>query len=251
MNPTWADLYVHHFKQYFGKPYDVQHFHPDADSPPLQIAIFDQPYPHYRIFASIGLSNHREAVQDLGEVILLADAAWREMPLLFANSLFYMIRRRIHLGSRFAIGGIDNLEPAFAEHFDKVALYYTVADGFPEGFERLAWNNEVGLVYQAIFISAAELDFLTRQGARGVRAALPKPRTPTCAAYAVHRAFDVSAPWCWHRSRACCAGRAAGKEQLPAQPSRAQGAGASSRALAFLVGEILGVGWEDREGCPA
>ena len=52
-----------------------------------------------------------------------------------------------------------------AEHFDKAAIYYTIADGFPEGFERLAWNNEVGLVYQAIFISAAEQDFIKRQGA--------------------------------------------------------------------------------------
>jgi len=165
MNPTWADLYRHHFVQYFGKPFDVQRFQKDKDSPALHLGIFDRAYPHYRIFASFGLSNYRDAVQDLGEVILLADAAWQQVPLLFVNSLFYMIERRIPLGSRFAIGGIENLDPAFADHFDKVALYYTVADGFPEGFERLAWNNEVGLIYQAISISASELDFLHRQGA--------------------------------------------------------------------------------------
>jgi len=165
MDPTWADLYRHHFVRYFGKPFDVQRFQKDNDSPPLHLGIFDQTYSHYRIFASVGLSNYRDAVQDLGEVILLADAAWQEMPLLFINSLFYMIDRRIPLGSRFAIGGVDNLAPAVEEDFDKVALYYTVADGFPEGFERLAWDQEVGLVYQAIFISASELDFLHRQGA--------------------------------------------------------------------------------------
>jgi hypothetical protein len=165
MNPTWSDLYQHHFKQYFGKPFDVQRFQQDADSPALQLAIYDRPYRHYRIFASLGLCNNRTAVQDLGEVILLADAAWREVPVLFINSLFYVIQRRIALGSKFAIGGIDNLDAAFAEHFDKAAIYYTIADGFPEGFERLAWNNEVGLVYQAIFISAAEQDFIKRQGA--------------------------------------------------------------------------------------
>jgi hypothetical protein len=166
MNPTWVDLYRHHFQQYFGKPFDVQRFDQDEDNPPLHVAIYDRRYPNYRIFASLGLSSYRDAVQDLGEVILLADAAWREVPLLFVNSLFFMTHRRIALGSRFAIGGIDNLNPAFAEHFDKVALYYTVADGFPEGFERLAWDHEVGLVYQAIFISQAELDFVNRQGAR-------------------------------------------------------------------------------------
>jgi hypothetical protein len=165
MNPTWADLYRHHFQQYFGKPFDVQRFQQDEECPPLHLAIFDQRYPGYRIFASLGLTNYRDAVKDLGEVILLADAAWKDIPVLFVNSLFYLIRRRIPLGSRFAIGGIDNLDPGFAEYFDKAALYYMVADGFPEGFERLAWNNEIGLVYQGIFISTAELDFINRQGA--------------------------------------------------------------------------------------
>jgi hypothetical protein len=165
MTPTWTDLYRHHLVQYFGKPFDVQRFQKDADHPPLHLAIFDRPYRNYRIFASLGLSDYRDAVQDLGEVILLADDAWREVPTLFINSLYYMIERRIPLGSRFAIGGVDNLAPEFAEHFDKVALFYTIADGFPEGFERLAWDHEVGLVYQAIFISGSELDFLRRQGA--------------------------------------------------------------------------------------
>ncbi len=165
MDPTWADLYRHHFVQYFGKPFDVQRFQKDNDSPPLHLAIFDRAYPNYRIFASLGLTNYRDDVQDLGEVILLADGAWDEVPVLFVNSLFYMIERRIALGSRLVIGGIDKLNPGFADYFHKEALYYTVADGFPEGFERLAWDHEVGLVYQAIFISASELDFIKRQGA--------------------------------------------------------------------------------------
>ena len=188
MDPTWTDLYRHHFVEFFGKPFDVQRFQRDNDSPPVHIAIFDRAYPNYRIFASLGLSNYRDAVQDLGEVILLADAAWQEVPVLFVNSLFYMIERRIPLGSRFAIAGIDKLDPGFADYFHKEAVYYTVADGFPEGFERLAWENEVGLVYQAIFISASELDFIKRQGAaafeerfRAQDADLCSLRRPPCA----------------------------------------------------------------------
>jgi hypothetical protein len=165
MEPTWADLYRHHFIQYFRKPFDVQRFQPDADRPPVHLAIFDQAYPNYRVFASLGVTNYRDDVEDLGEVILLAETAWREMPLLFMNSLFFMIHQRIPLGSRFHISGVDKLAPAFAEHFDKSALYFTIADGFPEGFERLAWNNDVGLVYQAIFISPEEEDFIKRHGA--------------------------------------------------------------------------------------
>jgi hypothetical protein len=187
MSPTWTDLYRHHFAQYFGKPFDVQRFDSEEDGLSVQVAIFDKAYPHYRIFASLGLSACRDQVEDLGEVILLADAAWQEMPFLFVNSLFFLVRRRIPLGSRFAIGGIDNLNPAFAEHFDKAALYYTIADGFPEGFERLAWDSEVGLVYQAIFVSADELSFINRNGAsafeerfRAQDADLCSLRRPSC-----------------------------------------------------------------------
>jgi Suppressor of fused protein (SUFU) len=180
MNPSWLDLYKHHFTQYFGKPFDVQRFQADADGPSLQVATFDQRYPNYRIFASLGLTNYRDAVQDLGEVILLADAALKDVPLLFVNSLFYVIDRRIPLGSRFTIGGIDNLNAAFADHFDKVALYYTIADGFPEGFERLAWDHEVGLVYQALFISAAEQDFIQRRGAQAFEERLRSQDADLC-----------------------------------------------------------------------
>ena len=55
MNPTWTDLYRHHFIQFLGKPFDVQRFRQDEDGPALDLAIFDQRYQNYRIFASLGL----------------------------------------------------------------------------------------------------------------------------------------------------------------------------------------------------
>src|SRR5262249_38119774 len=77
----------------------------------------------------------------------------------------------------------DALNPGFAEAFDKAAIYYTIADGFPPGFERISWRNEIGLVYQGIFISADEQDFLTRKGAQEFEARFKAQDEDLCSLY--------------------------------------------------------------------
>ena len=67
-------------------------------------------------------------------------------------------------GFGFAVAGVDSLNPDFAEHYNKVAIYYNLADGFDEGFGKVECEGETGRVYQGIFISWAELDFLRRKG---------------------------------------------------------------------------------------
>lgn len=161
---TWPDRYLVHFTRYFGKPFDVQVYRRE-DGAPLRLATFDQRFKKYRIYACLGLSEEVATLHDRGEVILLADDLGKDIPLVFVNSLFFVLQRRIKLGSRFALGGLDNLNPDFADEFDKASLYFTLADGFGEGFERVEYQGEVGTVFQALFISWAEHDFLNRKGA--------------------------------------------------------------------------------------
>ena len=53
----------------------------------------------------------------------------------------------------------------FADQYDKAALYFTEADGFPEGFDRVECNDpQIGRVYQALFVSAAEQSYIQRLG---------------------------------------------------------------------------------------
>jgi hypothetical protein len=105
-----------------------------------------------------------EAAGDAGEVILLSDDLSKDVPYVFVNSLFFILDKNIPLGGRFAVAGVDSLRPDFAEHYNKVAIYYGVADGFDEGFGNVEYDGESGQVYQGVFISAAELDFLRRKG---------------------------------------------------------------------------------------
>ncbi len=166
MNP-WERCYYQHFTSYFNKPFDREIYRRDADSPPLQILTYDWAYPGYRLYTSLGLTAYASDIKDTAEVILLADAGGKQVPFLFVNALYFIIQQRIPLGSKFAVGGIDRLSPQFAEQFDKAALYFTLVtpeDEFQPGFEQVECEGDEGLVYQTLFISEAEHDFLKRNG---------------------------------------------------------------------------------------
>jgi hypothetical protein len=167
MNTFWDRCYLEHYQRFFGKPFDRQTFRPDADGPPLEILIYDQRYPDYRVFASRGLTAYEDSTKQLAEVILISDQEWKEMPLILVNALFFIARSGIALEPGFAIGGVDKLAPRLAEKFGKTALYFNVvapADKFPPGFEVVRCGEDLGLIYQAIFIAPDEHDLIRRRG---------------------------------------------------------------------------------------
>jgi hypothetical protein len=183
MYTFWDRCYDAHFTRYFGKPFDRETYHRDPESPPLQVLTYDQRYPRYRVYASLGLTAYEAEVRELAEAMVLADAGGKEVPFLFVNALFFVIQQRIPLSSRFAVGGVDRLAPAFASQTNKVALYFgvvTPADGFPEGFERVELDDDVGLVYQGLFISEEEHDYLRRHGGEAFEEKLRAQDTDLC-----------------------------------------------------------------------
>jgi hypothetical protein len=160
---TWPDLYLRHFIRFFGKPFDVQLYSAE-DGSAVRIATFDRRYPNYLVYASLGLSEHANDLRERGEMILLSDYKGKEVPVLFVSSLFFILQRKIPLSAPFAVGGIEMVNPEFAEYYDKAAIYYSPAIGFPEGFERVQGQADTGHVLQGFFISWAEQDYLKRSG---------------------------------------------------------------------------------------
>jgi len=160
---TWPDLYLRHFTHFFGKPFDVQLYRAE-DGNSLRLATFDRRYQKYLVYASLGLSEHSDALKEAGEIILLSDDKRKEVPLIFVSSLFFILQHTIPLTASFAVGGIETVNPEFADYYDKAALYYAPADGFPPGFERVERLGDAGHVFQGIFISWAEQDYLNRNG---------------------------------------------------------------------------------------
>jgi len=177
MDTPWSQAYLQHFAKFFGKPFDVELYR-SATGIPLRLATYDLRYKKFRVYASIGLAD--EVNEDIGEVILLSDDFSKDVPLVFINSLFFILDKEIPLGSHFAVAGVDSLNPDFAEYHNKVAIYYNVADGFDEGFGQVQCEGETGLVYQGIFISSNELDFLRRKGPAVFESEFKKQDTELC-----------------------------------------------------------------------
>src|SRR5205823_2096286 len=161
MDSAWGQAYSRHFARFLGKPFDVELYRSATDVP-LRLATHDQRFPGYRVYASLGLAD--EVNQDIGEVILFSDDFGKDVPYIFVNALFFILDQDIPLASRFAVAGVDSLAPDLAEQVDKAAIYYDVAEDLGEGFGKVECAGETGLVYQGVFISAAELDFLRRNG---------------------------------------------------------------------------------------
>jgi hypothetical protein len=173
MAAFWTDCYRFHFQRFFQKPLDIQAFH-DQDGFALKLAIHDWATRSYRVYASMGLADKLVAndEDDFGEVILFSDVIDKEVPHLFVNALFFILQNDIPLGSRFAIAGIEQMRPAFARHYQKSALYFTLAEeqrppfGAKEEqtFNKVRNGAEFGRVYQAFFIAPEEDRYLEEYG---------------------------------------------------------------------------------------
>jgi hypothetical protein len=159
---TWPDLYLRHFTRFFGKPFDVQLYR--ADDNAVHLATFDRRYPKYLVYASLGLSAHADTLGEPAELFLLSDDRSKDVPLIFINSLFFILQHQVPLTAPFAVGGIESVKPEFADYYGKNALYYSPAAGFPAGFEQVRLGGQTGVVHQGFFISWAEHDFLNRNG---------------------------------------------------------------------------------------
>lgn len=164
MDP-WAECYLQHFEKHLRKPFDVRLYRGQGDLS-LRLATYDQASPGWKFLASVGLTEHAPSLKRVAEVVLAVDQDEADASAIFLNALFFLISKRIDLSMPFVIGGVSALRPGFAQRHDKAALYFAEADGFPDGFETVEGWEEDGEVLQAYFISAAEQDFVNRQGTK-------------------------------------------------------------------------------------
>jgi hypothetical protein len=166
MASFWTDAYQQAFQQRFQKPFDIQVFH-DADGLALKLATYDWARHGYRVYASMGLADKliENDEDDFGEVILFSDVDDVSVPQLFMNALFFILRHDIPLGSRFAIGGIAQMHPAFAKRYGRAALYFRLAEETETFSNKVRRGEQFGRIYQAYFLTPEEDAYLDEYGA--------------------------------------------------------------------------------------
>ena len=165
---NWGTCYYDHFVNYLGSPIARHIFEQNKNDPTIQILAFDGVFESCRVFCSLGLTHYIPEMNLAAEVYVAVDDAWQEVPYVLANTLFFMIQRRMQLGWGISISGIRNILPSFVEKFDKSALYLTTPFNLPDAFNHVSCDQEEGFIYLGVFISREEEVFFRNQGAKAL-----------------------------------------------------------------------------------
>ena len=72
----WADAYLDHYARYLGGEPGASHFfEPPGGAPRLQILTYNDVFPGVRLYGSLGLFHHAEALGRLISLILRLEAS--------------------------------------------------------------------------------------------------------------------------------------------------------------------------------
>ncbi|NOK62706.1 MAG: suppressor of fused domain protein [Chloroflexi bacterium AL-W] len=157
---NWGTCYYDHFVNYLGSPVDRHTFEQNKNDLTIQILAFDGVFEACRVFCLLGLSHYTSELNALGEVYMVLDDGWEEVPYLLANALFFMVQQKMQLGWGISIDGIRNISPSLAQTFDKSALYLTTPFNLPDTFKHVSGAQKTGDMYLGVCISREEEAFL-------------------------------------------------------------------------------------------
>ncbi len=163
----WGECYFDHFKKWLGtEKSSVNIFRYDALSWSIQIFSYDGIFEKCRTFCSFGLSHYTRELGTIGEVVLVANKGWNDIPEILSSMLFSMVTNHIPLDYGIAVAGIKKFNLTFHKKFSKVALYFTQPYAFPVEFETVdcAKTKSLGKMYLAFLISQEEYELFCQYG---------------------------------------------------------------------------------------
>lgn len=148
-----------HYELFLGKYIGVDKY--TSGEYVIQILGFDRTFKDCLTFASLGLSNYSNLINNSCEVIMPVDDDYDNCAVVFANALFYVLQQQMDFGRGTIIEGLDNIIADFSKRHNKTAIYFTESYVLPEEFSKI----EVHLkMYIAFFISEKELEFIHNYG---------------------------------------------------------------------------------------
>ena len=148
-----------HYKEFLGDYVGADRYC-DGDKD-LQILGFSNVFADCIVFATFGLSNYPDLINNRCEVVLAVDDKFDECAAILANSVFYALSNRMDFGKGVLIGGADNIVEGFSESCGKTALYFTDAIMFPNQFSAV---DDTCKIYMGFFVSEKEAEFFRQHG---------------------------------------------------------------------------------------
>lgn len=97
----------------------------------------------------------------------MVDCALNSIDYLFASLLFCCIDIKMPIGAGIALRGLERLDKAFVEKYNKSAIYFADPYAFPDEYSVVPTETgeKAGKILLAFFISEPEYEYLVEYGA--------------------------------------------------------------------------------------
>lgn len=161
---NFGECYYDHYLRFFGEPQDRTIFGRTRERPFVDLFLFSDVIEGCRIFCTLGLSLYFSNLLGFREIMLVLDTGWAEAPSIVVELLSFMVENNVPLARGTHFDGVENISAAFADKYQKSAIYFTLPPNVPDDFSIVECNNQVGIILLAFFISQSEFEFIKQNG---------------------------------------------------------------------------------------
>ncbi|MEC2077030.1 suppressor of fused domain protein [Metabacillus fastidiosus] len=163
---NYGELYYDHYSRFLGEPIDREVFKNNEEMPSIQILKYENVFEECLVYNTFGFSKYEEIVGENIEVSMVVDGAFNSTGYIVANVLFYCIRNQMKAGRGIAISGIESIDRAFVQKYDKNAVYFTEPFAFSEEYSNVRTETEDkdGRILLSFFISQSEYEYFIKYG---------------------------------------------------------------------------------------
>lgn len=148
-----------HYKEYLGDFIGADPYHDGEHQ--IQLLGFDRAVENCLLFATLGLSNYSESINNCCEVIMATDCDYEQCAKAFMNAIFYAVSNQMNFGRGVLIDGADHVVEGFSEKHNKTAIYFTEVYILPEDFSIV---GDICKMYMGFFISKNEVEYIKKYG---------------------------------------------------------------------------------------
>lgn len=163
---NYGELYYDHYNKFLGEPIDREVFKNNEEMPSIQVLKYENVFEECLVYNTLGFSKYEEIVGGNVEISMVVDRAFNSTGYILANALFYCIGNQIEIGRGIAISGIESIDKAFVQKYDKSAVYFTEPFAFPDEYSnvRTKTKDKDGRMLLAFFISQYEYEYFVKHG---------------------------------------------------------------------------------------
>lgn len=155
---NWGECYYDHFEKYLKAP-----IHRLSDQQVgLQLIAYEGSSEVF--FCTLGMTKYSQELGDFCELFVTTTYPSDDLGDLFLKISAYLVLHSVKLKLGLVLSGLENIDPNFVEHCHKTAIYFTFPFFLSEKFAVVSCGEQVGKVYQGIFITEAERNYIAEHG---------------------------------------------------------------------------------------